>query len=59
LFGLAIASVYGLLFVLHVVYGLFIALAAVSDTHGIALYVSATVKARKPVAVAASAMETM
>jgi hypothetical protein len=57
-FGLAIASVYGLLFVMHVVYGLFIALAAVSAVRGIALHVAVALAApaRKPDA--SAAMET-
>jgi len=38
LFGLAIAALYGMLFVLHVVFGLFIALASVSLCRGIGLY---------------------
>ena len=38
LFGLAIAVVYGLLLVLHVVFGLFIALASVSASRAIGLY---------------------
>jgi enediyne biosynthesis protein E5 len=37
-FGLAIAAIYGLLLVVHVVDGLFIALAAVSASRGIGLY---------------------
>ncbi len=39
-FGLAIAAIYGLLFVLHIVFGLFFALAAVSALRGISLYVT-------------------
>jgi hypothetical protein len=38
LFGLAIAAIYGLLFVLHIVFGLFIALATVAALRGISLY---------------------
>jgi hypothetical protein len=38
LFGIAIAAVYGMLLVNHVVYGLFIALAIVSAMRGVGLY---------------------
>jgi Na+-translocating ferredoxin:NAD+ oxidoreductase RnfD subunit len=38
LFGIAIAAVYGLLLVNHVVYGLFIALAIVCALRGVGLY---------------------
>src|SRR6185369_10206501 len=41
LFGIAIAAVYGLLLVNHVVYGLFIALAIVCALRGAALYIAA------------------
>jgi hypothetical protein len=37
-FGVAVAATYGLLQVLHVVFGLFIALAAVCAARGIGLY---------------------
>ena len=47
LFGLAIAAVYGLLFVFHVVFGLFIALAVVSASRGIGLHLNAIMKMRK------------
>ena len=50
-FGFSIAAVYGVLLVLHVVYGLFIALALVCAVRGIALYLSATVS-RRPTATA-------
>jgi enediyne biosynthesis protein E5 len=43
LFGLAIAALYGMLFVFHVVFGLFIALASVSLCRGIGLYLNAVV----------------
>lgn len=46
LFGIAIAAVYGLLLITHVVYGLFIALAIVCGLRGIALHLSAP---RQPV----------
>jgi Na+-translocating ferredoxin:NAD+ oxidoreductase RnfD subunit len=39
-FGLAVAGIYGLLFVFHIVFGLFIALATVSALRGISLYVT-------------------
>jgi len=39
-FGLSIAAVYGLLFVEHVVFGLFIALFCVSASRGLALYLA-------------------
>lgn len=48
-FGFAVAAAYGLLFVFHVVYGLFIALAIVSATRGIGLYLLARSKARQEV----------
>lgn len=38
LFGIAVAAVYGVLLVQHVVYGLFIALAIVCGLRGVALY---------------------
>lgn len=41
LFGIAIAAVYGTLLVMHVVYGLFIALAIVCALRGVSLHVSA------------------
>jgi len=41
LFGIAVAAVYGVLLVEHVVYGLFIALAIVCGMRGICLYASA------------------
>jgi Na+-translocating ferredoxin:NAD+ oxidoreductase RnfD subunit len=41
LFGLSVATIYALLFVEHVVYGLFIALALTSATRGLGLYVGA------------------
>jgi Na+-translocating ferredoxin:NAD+ oxidoreductase RnfD subunit len=44
LFGLSVATIYALLFVVHVVFGLFIALALTSATRGVALYVYALVR---------------
>jgi hypothetical protein len=41
LFGIAVAAVYGVLLVNHVVYGLFIALAIVCGLRGVGLYLSA------------------
>jgi enediyne biosynthesis protein E5 len=41
LFGLSVATIYALLFVEHVVFGLFIALALTSATRGLGLYISA------------------
>ena len=63
LFGLSIAAVYGSLFVLHVVYGLFIALAGASAVRGIGLYCAALTRNRsaaevrglRPVAAATAA----
>jgi enediyne biosynthesis protein E5 len=40
LFGLAVAAVYGVLFILHVVFGLFIALFAVCAVRGVGMYVA-------------------
>ncbi len=40
IFGLAVAAMYGALFVLHIVYGLFIALAAVSAIRGVSLWLA-------------------
>jgi enediyne biosynthesis protein E5 len=47
LYGLLIAAIYGLLFVAHVVFGLFIALAAASLCRGIGLYVNAALLRRR------------
>jgi len=50
-FGLAVAAIYAVLFVSHIVYGLFIALALTSATRGLALYGNALRKrklVRKP-----------
>jgi hypothetical protein len=47
-FGLAVAAVYGTLFVLHVVFGLFIALAAVSALRGATLWVAYYARKRRP-----------
>ena len=38
-FGLAVAAIYGLLFVVHIVFGLFIALCLTSASRGIGLYI--------------------
>jgi hypothetical protein len=46
-FGFAVALLYGLLFVNHIVFGMFIALAATSLTRGAALYVGETLTSRK------------
>jgi len=46
-FGLAIAAIYGLLFVVHVVYGLFVALFLCSAGRGIGLYLIAALKRRE------------
>src|SRR2546421_2574676 len=48
LFGLSVAAIYGVLFVTHIVFGLFIALALTSATRGAALYVNALLLKRKP-----------
>ena len=45
-FGQAIAPSYGTLFVFHVVFGQFIALATVSASRGIGLYMKAFLKSR-------------
>ena len=45
-FGQAIAASYGTLFVFHVVFGQFIALATVSTSRGIGLYMKAFPKSR-------------
>jgi hypothetical protein len=53
LFGASVATIYALLFVMHVVYGLFIALAITSATRGAGLYIAAlrkrTLVKREPV----------
>jgi enediyne biosynthesis protein E5 len=54
LFGLAIAAIYGTLFVMHVVFGLFIALAAVSASRGIGLYLATMRNKRAPQGAAAA-----
>jgi hypothetical protein len=54
MFGLAVAAIYGLLFVAHIVFGLFIALVAVSSLRGMALHLGAILKTRKKVPHAAS-----
>ena len=46
-FGLSVAAIYGVLFVTHVVFGLFIALALTSATRGASLHINALLK-RKP-----------
>jgi hypothetical protein len=46
-FGLAIAAIYGFLFVVHVVYGLFVALFLCSACRGIGLYAIAAFKRRE------------
>ena len=43
-FGFAVALIYGVLFVNHIVFGMFIALAATSLTRGVALYAGAAVR---------------
>ena len=51
LFGAAVAAIYAVLFVSHIVYGLFIALALTSATRGLTLYGNALLKrklVRKP-----------
>lgn len=48
IFGVSVAAIYALLFVAHVVYGLFIALALTSATRGVGLYIAALRK-RSPV----------
>jgi hypothetical protein len=51
LFALAVAAVYGTLQIMHVVFGLFIALAIVSLVRGICLHVYSTWFVRAPVEV--------
>jgi hypothetical protein len=46
-FGLSVATIYALLFVEHVVYGLFIALALTSATRGIALHIYALLQRKQ------------
>lgn len=51
IFGIAVAMVYGVLLVMHVVYGLFIALAIVCGMRGICLYAwaaSQSIRAKQP-----------
>jgi hypothetical protein len=45
-FGVAVAAIYGMLFVIHVVFGLFIALSATSAIRGAGLYILAAWKQR-------------
>jgi enediyne biosynthesis protein E5 len=47
LFGLSVAVIYGLLFVAHVVFGMFIALVLTSATRGLGLHIKALLQ-RKP-----------
>jgi hypothetical protein len=47
-FGAAVGIVYGILLVLHIVFGLFIALASVCAARGLALHVIAALKRRSP-----------
>jgi hypothetical protein len=47
-FGLAVASMYGILITEHVVFGLFIALAIVSTGRGIGMHISGILRRRKP-----------
>jgi hypothetical protein len=56
LFGFSIAAIYGVLLVLHVVYGLFIALASVSASRGIVLYLNAAWKSWRAQAPAAASV---
>jgi hypothetical protein len=46
-FGLSVAAIYGMLFVIHVVFGLFIALCVTSASRGFGLYFIAAVKRRE------------
>ena len=46
-FGLAVAAIYGLLFVVHIVFGLFIALCLTSASRGAGLYIIAALKRRE------------
>jgi hypothetical protein len=64
-FWLSVAAIYALLLVVHVVYGLFIALALTSATRGLSLHVSALLKRKsaanaeaiEPVRIPAAAAE--
>ncbi len=47
LFGLSVAVIYALLFVEHIVYGLFIALALTSASRGIGLYINSLMQRRR------------
>jgi Na+-translocating ferredoxin:NAD+ oxidoreductase RnfD subunit len=46
-FGLSVATIYALLFVVHVVFGLFIALALTSATRGLSLHAYALLKRKR------------
>jgi hypothetical protein len=46
-FGFSVAAIYGLLFVVHVVFGLFIALALTSASRGVALHLIAAFRHRR------------
>jgi hypothetical protein len=46
-FGLSVATIYALLLVVHVVYGLFLALALTSVTRGLSLHVYALLKRKR------------
>ena len=57
-YGLAIAALYGVLFVLHIVFGLFIALFSVSALRGLTLYANSFWRRWRPTAVASDALAT-
>ena len=46
-FGISVAAIYGLLFVFHVVFGLFIALALTSASRGVGLFLADAIRRRK------------
>jgi enediyne biosynthesis protein E5 len=46
-FGVSVATIYALLLVVHVVYGLFIALALTSATRGLSLHAHALLKRKR------------
>jgi hypothetical protein len=46
-FGLVVAAMYGLLFIMHIVFGLFIALCLTSASRGVGLYMIAALKRRE------------
>jgi Na+-translocating ferredoxin:NAD+ oxidoreductase RnfD subunit len=58
-FGFAVATVYGILFIFHLVYGLFIALCVTSASRGVGLYLIDALKRRERRAIALSEMPSL